>query len=76
MALIRKNLRLQGLYLPGLPCEVHWIVQKGLSRWMKDVPGAIHAVDSIFDLRDTAQAYLAVEAGTRLGTVVVRCDTD
>ena len=76
VALIRKNLRLQGLYLPGLPYEVRWIIQEGLSRWMKDVPDAIHAVDSLFDLRDTAQAHLAVEAGTKLGTVVVRCDTE
>ncbi|KWR86646.1 NADPH:quinone reductase [Cupriavidus sp. IDO] len=76
VALIRKNLCLQGLYLPGLPCEVRWIIQEGLSRWMKDVPDAIHAVDSIFDLRDTVKAHLAVEAGTKLGTVVVRCDTE
>lgn len=76
VALIRKNLCLQGLYLPGLPYEMRWIVQEGLSRWMKDVPDAIHAVDSVFDLRDTAKAHLAVEAGTKLGTVVVRCDTE
>ncbi|WER48304.1 NADPH:quinone reductase [Cupriavidus sp. WKF15] len=75
VALIRKNLCLQGLYLPALPYEIRWIIQQGLSRWMSDVPDAIHAVDSIFDLRDTAQAHLAVEAGTKLGTVVVRCNT-
>jgi NADPH2:quinone reductase len=75
VALIRKNLCVQGLYLPGLSCEVRRIAQEGLSRWMQDVPDAIHAIDSEFDLRDTAQAHLAVEAGTKLGTVVVRCGT-
>lgn len=74
--LIRKNLCLQGLYLPGFTYEMRWIAQEGLSRWMKDVPDAIHAVDSVFDLRDTVKAHLAVEAGTKLGTVVVRCDTE
>ena len=75
VALIRKNLCLQGLYLPGLPYETRRIAQEGLSRWMKDVPDAIHAVDSVFSLRDTVKAHLAVEAGAKLGTVVVRCDT-
>ncbi|WP_035878341.1 NADPH:quinone reductase [Cupriavidus sp. amp6] len=75
VTLIRKNLCLQGLYLPGLPYEMRWIAQEGLSRWMHDVPDAIHAVDSVFDLRDTVKAHQAVEAGSKLGTVVVRCDT-
>lgn len=76
VTLIRKNLCLEGLYLPGLPYEVRWIIQEGLSRWMEDVPDAIHAVDSVFDLRDTMKAHVAVEAGTKLGTVIVRCDTE
>ncbi|WP_224079530.1 NADPH:quinone reductase [Cupriavidus laharis] len=76
VALIRKNLCLQGLYLPGLPYETRWIAQEGLSRWMNDVPDAIHAIDSVFNLRDTVKAHLAVEAGTKLGTVVVSCDTE
>jgi NADPH2:quinone reductase len=73
VALIRKNLCLQGLYLPGLPYEVRRMAQEGVSRWLKEVPDAIHAVDSVFDLRATAAAHLAVEAGTKLGTVVVLC---
>lgn len=76
VTLIRKNLCLQGLYLPGLPYETRRIAQEGLARWMNEVPDAIHAIDSIFDLRDTVKAHLAVEAGTKLGTVVVRCDTE
>jgi len=76
VTLIRKNLGLQGLFLPGLSYEVRRVAQEGLSRWMRDVPDGIHTVDSVFDLRDTAKAHLAVEAGTKLGTVVVRCDSE
>ncbi len=76
VALIRKNLCMQGLYLSGLPYEIRRIAQEGLSRWSKEVPDATHAVDSIFNLRDTAMAHLAVEAGTKLGTVVIRCNSD
>ena len=76
VTLIRRNLCLQGLYLPGLSYEVRRVAQQGLSHWMNEVPDAIHAIDSIFDLRDTAKAHLAVEAGTKLGTIVVRCDTE
>lgn len=76
VTLIRKNISLQGLYLPGLPYETRRAAQEGLSRWMQDMPDAIHTVDSVFDLYDTARAHRAVEAGTKLGTVVVRCDCD
>lgn len=74
--LIRKNISLQGLYLPGLPYEIRRSAQAGLSRWIQDVPNAIHTVDSIFDLRATDKAHQAVEAGTKLGTIVVRCDSE
>ncbi len=76
VALIRKNLCIQGLYLSGLPYEIRRMAQEGLSRWTREVPDAIHAVDSTFSLRDTAMAHLAVEAGTKLGTVVVRCNLE
>ena len=72
-ALIRKNVCLQGVYLPALPYEMRRMAQEGLSRWMREVPTAIHAVDNVFALSETVQAHLAVEAGTKLGTVVVRC---
>ncbi|ODV42705.1 alcohol dehydrogenase [Cupriavidus sp. UYMMa02A] len=76
IALIRKNLCIRGMYLSGLPYEIRCMAQEGLSRWTREVPDAIHAVDSTFSLRDTAMAHLAVEAGTKLGTVVVRCNLE
>lgn len=72
--IIRKNLRLRGLYLSGLSAAVRREAQLGLCRWMAETPGAIHTVDSTFPLHQTALAHLAVEARTKVGTVVVRCD--
>jgi NADPH2:quinone reductase len=71
---IRKNLRLRGLYLSGLPAHVRRNAHLGVRRWLAETPGAIHTVDSRFPLHATAQAHLAVEARTKLGTVIVRCD--
>lgn len=73
-ALIRGNLRLQGLYLSGLSAQVRRQAQLGVRRWLAETPGAIHAVDRSFSLRETAQAHRAVEAKNKLGTVVVLCD--
>jgi NADPH2:quinone reductase len=73
--LIRKNLSLCGLYLSGLPFEVRRVAQQGIVRWLKEVPQAIHTVDRVFELRDTATAHLVVEESGKLGTVVVNCDS-
>ena len=48
--------------------------QQGLCRWLEEVPAALHTVDSTFPLHETARAHLAVEARTKVGTVIVRCD--
>jgi NADPH2:quinone reductase len=72
--IIRKNLRLRGLYLSGLSAHVRRSAQLGVARWLAETPGAIHAVDRRFALHETAQAHLAVESRTKLGTVIVRCD--
>jgi NADPH2:quinone reductase len=69
--LIRKNLRLQGLYLSGLAAPQRRQAQAGVRRWLHETPAAIHTVDRRFALRDTAQAHLAVEAKNKLGTMVV-----
>jgi len=73
--LIRKNVQFRGLYLSGLPADVRREAQLGVQRWLARTPDAIHTVDSRFALRDTAQAHRAVEAKTKVGTVVVMCDT-
>jgi NADPH:quinone reductase len=71
---IRNNLRLQGLYLSGLSAERRRKAQLGVCRWMEENPQALHTVDSTFALHDTARAHEAVEAKTKVGTVVVRCN--
>ncbi len=73
-ALIRKNICLRGLYLPGLQAPVRRDAQRGVVRWLSEVPGSQHAIDSIHSLRNTAQAHLAVEARRKRGTVLVACD--
>jgi NADPH2:quinone reductase len=72
--LIRTNLRLRGLYLSGLPALVRSAAQRGVKRWLAETPLAVHAVDSSYALHETALAHLAVEAKTKMGTVVVRFD--
>jgi len=71
--IIRKNLQLRGLYLSGLPAEVRRNAQLGVRRWLSEMPQALHTVDSVFPLHETALAHQAVEARTKIGTVVVRC---
>jgi len=74
--LIRRNIALRGLYMPGVSTTVRRAAQKGVNDWLDDVPDALHTVDSIHALRDTAQAHAAVERGGKQGTVIVRCDTE
>lgn len=73
-SVIRKNLRLRGLYLSGLSASVRREAQLGVQRWTHETPSAIHSVDQRFPLQDTAKAHLAVEAKKKMGTVVVLCD--
>ncbi|MES2362395.1 MAG: NADPH:quinone reductase [Pseudomonadota bacterium] len=72
--LIRKNITLRGLYLSGLSAETRQRAQQGVRQWLAEVPGGMHAVDSIFPLHETAKAHLMVEARQKRGTVVVSCD--
>jgi NADPH2:quinone reductase len=71
---IRGNLRLRGLYLSGLSAQVRGEAQRGVNRWLAETPTAVHAIHSRFPLHETALAHLAVEARTKMGTVLVRCD--
>lgn len=71
--LIRKNISLRGLYMPDIAPSLRREAQQGLTRWLAEVPDAVHAVHKIFPLRETALAHAEVEARSKLGTVVVSC---
>lgn len=73
--LIRANLHLQGLYLSGLPPDVRRAAQRGVCDWLAQTPRAMHTIDSRHPLHETARAHRAVEAGFKMGTVIVACDT-
>ncbi|RDK10022.1 NADPH:quinone reductase [Cupriavidus lacunae] len=72
--LIRKNISLRGLYMPDIAPSLRREAQQGLTRWLAEVPDAVHAVHKVFPLRETALAHAEVEARSKLGTVVVSCE--
>ena len=71
--LIRRNITLRGLYLSGLAPEVRRQARRKVAQWAFEVPKAVHAVDSIYPLSQTAAAHQLVETRNKLGTVVVSC---
>lgn len=70
--LLRKNISLRTVLLPGTPLASRQAAQSGVGEWLGSGRAQI-TVSQCFDLAQTAQAHQAVEAGTKLGTVVVRC---
>ena len=70
--LMRRNVGIQAVLLPGTPPSSRREAQAGIGRWLAGGTARI-AVSGTFALEDTARAHEAVEAGTKLGTVVVRC---
>jgi NADPH:quinone reductase-like Zn-dependent oxidoreductase len=58
--------------LPTLPLEARRQAQQDITRWLETGP-RLHAIAGRFPLDDTARAHATVEAGTKLGTVVVLC---
>lgn len=69
--LLRKNVSIRAVLLPGTPVQARQAAQRGVGEWLST--GQAHVtVSQVFDLAQTVQAHLAVEAGTKLGTVVVR----
>ncbi|WP_349607855.1 MULTISPECIES: hypothetical protein [Cupriavidus] len=45
-----------------------------VTRWLTEVPDAIHAVHKVLPLRETALAHVEVEAHGKIGTVLVGCE--
>lgn len=70
--LLRKNLSVRAVLLPGTPLASRQAAQRGVGEWLGSGRAKI-TVSQSFDLTQTVQAHQAVEAGTKLGTVVVRC---
>jgi NADPH2:quinone reductase len=69
-AAMRLNLSIHGVYLPVSPHEARRRAQADITRWIAgDKP--ILSVAGRFPLEDCAAAHEAVEAGDKVGTVVV-----
>lgn len=67
-----KNATIYFMQLPLTPMALQRKAQAGMAEWLAG-GRRIHMVAAQFALKETAEAHLAVEAGTKLGTVVVDC---
>lgn len=70
---MRKNVALHAVLLYNTPAEFRRRAQHEINRWLA-TGQAKHTVAATFSLGETAAAHEAVESGTKIGTVVVRCD--
>jgi NADPH2:quinone reductase len=70
--LTSKNVTIYGMQLPSTPMPLQRKAQQGMQEWMA-ASRRIHNVSAQFPLKQTADAHLAVEAGTKRGTVIVDC---
>ena len=70
--LMGKNLALYGMILPTSPHEMRKRAQSDITRFIA-TPGRGLSVAARFPLYETAAAHEAVEAGGKVGTVVVDC---
>jgi NADPH2:quinone reductase len=70
--LMEKCITVRTLVLYALPWQLLSAAQADLSNWLA-AGRRIHTIAGQFPLSDTAAAHLAVEAGDKLGTVIVDC---
>jgi NADPH2:quinone reductase len=70
--LTQKNVTVYGMQLPLTPMPLQRKAQAGMAEWLAS-GRHIHMVAQQFPLKETVDAHLAVEAGTKLGTVIVDC---
>ena len=70
--LTSKNVTIYCMRLPLTPIPLQRQAQAGIAEWLAG-GRRIHMVAAQFPLKDTVEAHLAVEAGTKLGTVIVDC---
>ncbi len=71
-ALTGKNATIYFLQLPLTPTALQRKAQAGMAEWLAG-GRRIHMIAAQFALKETVEAHLAVEAGTKLGTVIVDC---
>jgi NADPH:quinone reductase len=71
-ALMAKNLTVRGFVLPSSPHVARKRAQSDIAAFIR-TPGHILSVAGEFPLYETAAAHLSVEAGGKVGTVVVAC---
>lgn len=71
-ALMAKNLTLRGFVLPTSSHAARKRAQSDIAAFVR-TPGRILSVAGEFPLYETAAAHLSVEAGGKIGTVVVAC---
>ncbi len=69
--LMGRNVSLHAMSLPGSPHETRRRAQSDIAAWLLGGP-RILSVAAEFPLEETAAAHEAVEAGGKVGTVVVR----
>jgi NADPH:quinone reductase len=70
--LSRRNVTVHAMLLPGTPPAARQDAQRGLTRWLLGGTARL-TVAQVFPLDEIVRAHEAVEAGTKIGTVVVRC---
>jgi NADPH2:quinone reductase len=70
--MMRRNVTVQAFVLSTLPLDARRQAQEDINHWLETGP-RLHTIAGRFPLEETARAHAAVEAGTKLGTVVVLC---
>jgi NADPH2:quinone reductase len=71
-ALMARNITLRGFVLPTSPHATRKRAQQDITAFIQ-TPGRVLSVAGRFPLYQTAEAHLSVEAGGKVGTVVVEC---
>ena len=70
--LMGRNLTIRGFVLPTSPHAARKRAQQDMTAFIR-TPGRVLSVAGTFALYETAAAHLSVEAGGKVGTVVVAC---
>jgi NADPH2:quinone reductase len=71
--LMRRNACVHAITLPTSPIGLRRQAQADILRWLSE-RSRLHTIAATFPLSATARAHEAVEAGTKLGTVVVEVE--